>query len=145
MSPTGSAVGPVTVVSPPSVTSRRYSPAWLQIARREVVGGRHAEARSRWARLAAWRPGDGEVQFQLGLCESELGRLDKALEADDDTLTVRLFPRQYADVHELQGGEQKTHTFTVAFGPDSVSEVPLDWFRNPLLPAATPRWGRKRS
>jgi hypothetical protein len=64
----------------------------------------------------------------------------KALEADEGTLTLRLFPRQYADAHELQGGEQKTHTFYVAFAPDSVSPQPLDWCRNPLLPHATPAW-----
>ena len=33
----------------------------------------------------------------------------KAVEATADSLTLRLFPRQYGDVHELQGGEQKTH------------------------------------
>src|SRR5205807_1387061 len=32
----------------------------------------------------------------------------KALEAKDDALVLRLFPQQYGDVHELQGGEQKT-------------------------------------
>ena len=31
----------------------------------------------------------------------------KALEATLDSITLRLFPKQYADVHELQGGEQK--------------------------------------
>ncbi len=40
----------------------------------------------------------------------------KAIEATNDSLTLRLFPEQFADVHELQGGEQKTHTFAVAFG-----------------------------
>jgi hypothetical protein len=64
----------------------------------------------------------------------------KAVEVAEDALTVRLFPRQYADVHELQGGEQKTHTFHVAFAPDRVSDPPLDWCRDPLLPRASPRW-----
>jgi hypothetical protein len=64
----------------------------------------------------------------------------KAIEADDGSLTIRLFPRQYADVHELQGGEQKTHTFYVAFGRDAVSDQPLDWCRNPVLPHGSPRW-----
>jgi hypothetical protein len=64
----------------------------------------------------------------------------KALEAEESSLTVRLFPRQYADAHELQGGEQKTHTFYVAFAQDLVSTLPLDWCRNPLVPHASPRW-----
>lgn len=64
----------------------------------------------------------------------------KSLEAVESALTVRLFPRQYADAHELQGGEQKTHTFYVAFAQDLASSVPLDWCRNPLVPRATPAW-----
>ncbi len=64
----------------------------------------------------------------------------RAIEADGDTLTLRLCPRQYADVHELQGGEQKTHTFFVAFAPDGVTDEPLHWCRAPLLPHAAPEW-----
>ena len=64
----------------------------------------------------------------------------KAMEASADSLIVRLFPRQYSDLYELQGGEQKTHTFFVAFGPDAVSDPPLDWCRRPLFARCTPAW-----
>lgn len=64
----------------------------------------------------------------------------KAIEATENTVTLRLFPRQLADVHEIQGGEQKTHTFYVAFAPDTVSEEPLAWCRIPLIPHASPQW-----
>jgi hypothetical protein len=64
----------------------------------------------------------------------------KAVTATTDAVTLHLFPRQYADVHEIQGGEQKTHTFHVAFGPDPVTAEPLAWCRSPLLPRATPDW-----
>ena len=64
----------------------------------------------------------------------------KAIEARDDRITLQLWPRQYPDVHELQGGEQKTHTFFVAFGRDRVTGVPLDWCRSPLLARADPSW-----
>jgi hypothetical protein len=70
----------------------------------------------------------------------------KAIEADDDGLTLRLFPRQSADLHEIQGGEQKTHTFYLAFDRDRVTSmpgmpgVPLDWCRSPLLARADPSW-----
>ena len=64
----------------------------------------------------------------------------KAVEAADDRITLRLWPRQYPDIHELQGGEQKTHTFFVAFGRDRVTRVPLDWCRVPLLAHADPSW-----
>jgi hypothetical protein len=64
----------------------------------------------------------------------------KAAEATADTLILGLFPRQYADVHEVQGGEQKTHVFFVAFAPDGVTAEPLAWCRAPLLPHADPAW-----
>jgi hypothetical protein len=64
----------------------------------------------------------------------------KAIEGSARRLVLRLFPRQYADVHEIQGGEQKTHTFSVAFGPDTVTEEPLAWCRAPSLARATPEW-----
>ena len=64
----------------------------------------------------------------------------QAIEADGRGLTLRLLPRQYPDVHELQGGEQKTYTFFVAFDDDRVTDVPLDWCRAPLLARATPSW-----
>jgi hypothetical protein len=62
----------------------------------------------------------------------------KAVEATGAALTLRLFPRQYADVHELQGGEQKTHTFYLLFaGP---AEPALAWCREPARAAASPAW-----
>jgi hypothetical protein len=64
----------------------------------------------------------------------------KAIEASRDTLTLRLFPKQYADMHELQGGEQKTHTFWISFVPDGVTDAPLTWCRAPLRAHATPSW-----
>ncbi len=60
----------------------------------------------------------------------------KAIEVEDRRVTLRLFPRQFADLHELQGGERKTHTFCLGFGPDSVSEMPLAWVRSPVLAVA---------
>jgi hypothetical protein len=78
-----------------------------------------------------------------------------AIEATDDALTLRLLPQQFGDVHELQGGEQKTWTFAVAFGPDATPEtggggrgnprgVPpleqLEWFRQPARAFASPQW-----
>ncbi|MCE9590106.1 MAG: hypothetical protein K8S99_06245 [Planctomycetes bacterium] len=64
----------------------------------------------------------------------------KAIEAASDVLTVGLFPRQSADVHEIQGGERKTHTLHLAYGPDTVTDTPLDWARSPLVPAVDPAW-----
>ncbi|MDR1727505.1 MAG: hypothetical protein LBT74_06200 [Acidobacteriota bacterium] len=64
----------------------------------------------------------------------------KAIEVSDEGLKLGLFPRQWDDFHELQGGEQKTHSFAMAFGSDTITDLPLDWFRNPLLPSLNPNW-----
>ena len=64
----------------------------------------------------------------------------KAIEVRGRELRLRLFPNQYADVHELQGGEQKTHTFALSFGPDRVASPPLEWCRSPLVARADPEW-----
>jgi hypothetical protein len=64
----------------------------------------------------------------------------KALEVSPEAITIRLFPHQYADDHELQGGEQKTHVFHLAFARDRVTKQSLDWCRSPLLVHAEPDW-----
>lgn len=65
----------------------------------------------------------------------------KAIEASaDGALVLRLFPRQYAGVHEIQGGEQKTHSFFVLFGSDGPAEQVLAWCRSPAHVSASPEW-----
>jgi hypothetical protein len=68
----------------------------------------------------------------------------KSIEVGDrlpaPTLTVRLFPRQYAIAHEIQGGEQKTHELFLSFGPDPVTDRPLEWCRSRALASAHPDW-----
>lgn len=64
----------------------------------------------------------------------------RAIEVRDADLEIGLWPRQFPDAYELQGGEQKTHEVALAFGPDPVCEVPLDWCRTPALVRADPRW-----
>ncbi len=64
----------------------------------------------------------------------------KAVNVEGGDLTLRLFPRQFDDLHELQGGEQKTHEITLLFGPDGVTGTPLAWARDPLIAQAAPEW-----
>ncbi len=64
----------------------------------------------------------------------------KALEVVADAVTLGLFPSQYADTHELQAGERKTHEFVVAFGPDPITAIPLDWCRQPSVALLDPTW-----
>jgi hypothetical protein len=67
----------------------------------------------------------------------------KAVEISGSEISYGLFPRQWNDLHELQGGEQKTHSFALSFGADAVTESPLEWFRQPLLAALNPAWVEK--
>jgi len=64
----------------------------------------------------------------------------KALEANSSSITLRLLPGQYADLHEIQGGEQKTHVFLISFGRDPVADSALEWTRDPLIPIVDPAW-----
>lgn len=60
----------------------------------------------------------------------------KALEVAGNTVRVQLFPAQFGDLYELQGGEQKTHTVWLDVG--SQPGKALDWVAAPLhahLPA----------
>jgi hypothetical protein len=67
----------------------------------------------------------------------------KGISASDTSLVLSLFPRAFADVHELQGGERKTHVFAAAFGADGISSEPLAWLRAPLQAVVDPSWTRR--
>src|SRR5207253_2399868 len=63
----------------------------------------------------------------------------KALEVVGRQLRIRLFPAQCADLFELQGGERKTHTLWLDFGPARDAPGPwLDWVHRPACVHATP-------
>jgi hypothetical protein len=64
----------------------------------------------------------------------------KAMEADAGGVTLRLWPRQCAGHHELQGGEQKTHVLVLAFGADPIARDALFWGRASSIAALPPRW-----
>ncbi len=63
----------------------------------------------------------------------------QAIEVRDDDIVMRLFPGQFSDLHELQGGEQKTHEWCAAFGPDVGVET-LEWCRISTLVSVDPAW-----
>ena len=64
----------------------------------------------------------------------------RVLAANRDHVTVGFFPAQAPDVHELQGGEQKTHECFVLFGDDRVTKLPLEWCRSRSVAGASPEW-----
>ncbi len=67
----------------------------------------------------------------------------KALEVKNHSLIARMFPQQYKDDFELQGGEQKTHTLFLQFkqGEEAVRDGDrIDWIHHRLLPRSIPAW-----
>jgi hypothetical protein len=64
----------------------------------------------------------------------------KAIEANGSVLILRLFPGQFSDLHEIQGGEQKTYECFLSFGADEVSDEPLEWCRARAVPCVDPEW-----
>jgi hypothetical protein len=64
----------------------------------------------------------------------------RSASADTNGLRLGLFSPKYPDPIELQGGEQKTHEWAVAFGDDEVSDIPLGWCRSPVVVHARPDW-----
>lgn len=65
----------------------------------------------------------------------------KAIEARENILSLRLFPRQFDGPFELQGGEKKTHTIWLHFGPgQSRPEEGIGWVHHPAMAVADPEW-----
>ena len=64
----------------------------------------------------------------------------KALEVKAQEIRLGLFPEEFADLHEIQGGEQKTHVFWLAFGSEENPAPDLSWVVNPLVPILDPEW-----
>ena len=56
----------------------------------------------------------------------------KALTLTQELCAIGVLPKQFADVHELQGGERTTFAFFLAVGEDPVSAEPLAWARSPV-------------
>ena len=87
--------------------------------------------------LVGWRSPTYEITLSV---PAFWQNFPKAIEATGSDPALRLFPRQFPDLHELQGGEQKTHTFYVAFGVDRVTTPPLEWCRAPVRAVVPPAW-----
>ncbi len=65
----------------------------------------------------------------------------KAIEAEGGALRLWLFPGQFGDPFELQGGEQKTHTVWLHFGDAGAAPLAaLDWVHQPARVRADAEW-----
>ena len=68
-------------------------------------------------------------------------KLPKTVHDTDAALTLGLMDEGLTEQSiELQGGEQKTHTFTVAFADTGISDEPLVWARSPLQVSCSSEW-----
>ena len=61
----------------------------------------------------------------------------KRLRGTPEAIELELFPHRPGEVHELQGGEQKTHEFWIAEG-DAASPEALERLRARVVPRITP-------
>jgi hypothetical protein len=64
----------------------------------------------------------------------------KTLRVDAREIACEVFPADASGPHELQGGEQKTHTLALAFGADAISDPPLAWIHDPVRIYPAPDW-----
>src|SRR5262249_28186172 len=65
----------------------------------------------------------------------------KAVEAEGRCLRIGLFPGQFDDLFELQGGEQKTHDIWLHVGPPGPKSLAgCEWVYQPVRVHAQPEW-----
>lgn len=65
----------------------------------------------------------------------------KAIQASGETLRLQVFPEQFNDLHELQGGEKKSHSLWLHFGSgEEPALAALDWAHQPACVHAAPEW-----
>lgn len=99
-----------------------------------------AEEGKRASPFVAWNGPDAGVG--VGLFQF-WQNFPKSLDADENGITVRLFPGCFGDIHELQGGERKTHTLFFMFFDGNFLEDELAWINTPLVPVIPPEWYEK--
>jgi hypothetical protein len=103
-----------------------------------VRGGEREQTGLRASPVVAVRGPDGSL---AGAIPEFWQQFPKAIQVRGQTLRFQLFPHQFGDLHELQGGEQKTHSLWLHF--DRGSDEPLaalDWVHQPAAVRAAPEW-----
>lgn len=63
-----------------------------------------------------------------------------SITAEAAQVCVGLFPAQWNDLFELQGGEQKVQTIWLSLGSDDANLHEFDWIHQPVRVAASPEW-----
>ncbi len=94
----------------------------------------------RAAPVVELRRGTGTIGLA---CEAFWENFPKAVEVDRSRVVMHLFPSRSADVHELQGGERKTHRVRMVLQADEIDADLVSWLRRPLVACADPSWYAK--
>lgn len=63
-----------------------------------------------------------------------------ALSKKHNTISIGLFPDNYDEIYELQGGEQKKQSFWIKENSDDPN---MKWIHSPLVPIFSPQWHEK--
>ncbi len=65
-----------------------------------------------------------------------------AIELEGERLTARLLPRQFGDLHEIQGGEHNTRVLWIELGSagEATSSQDLSWIYDPPTVIPDPAW-----
>lgn len=63
-----------------------------------------------------------------------------ALTVEPNQVRVAFFPQEFADLHELQGGEKKTSTTWLRFSNGSCALESFSWVHRPSIIAPTQEW-----
>jgi hypothetical protein len=92
---------------------------------------------------ASPRVGIGNGERQLTLCMRDYWQnFPKCITATEGRLRLGFFPEESGYLHELQGGEQKTHQWAVSFqrvgDQQAEDHQALDWYQTPSLVAPSP-------
>ena len=82
---------------------------------------------------------DGSNQISGGV-QHFWQNFPKAMDIRENILTISLFPSQFNDVFELQGGEQKTHKIFLEFKSLKDKNSGLKWIQSPIIARSTPEW-----
>jgi hypothetical protein len=121
------------------VGSDNRVPDWLR-GYRVGVDGVEREGLRATPSLAMAVPGGGIAVTLAGFWQ----QFPKAMTAEAGRCAVHLFPRRDSCSHELQGGEQKTHTIWLKLSAEACPEPgDLAWAHEPIRVRAEPEWYEK--
>jgi hypothetical protein len=116
----------------------RYGQVPCQFRGYRVVQGTESRIGLRASPVVSARGAGGNVTVAI---PEFWQQFPKAIDTQGQTLNLRLFPGQFGDLFELQGGEQKTHAAWLDFSRNDRSDIDsLKWSHGRARVHCTPEW-----